>query len=665
MSRGGAEPDARRGLRGLPLKLSYDTDEDDIVRDFYVPALTEAVSYDRLAGFFSSSSLSVAARGISSLVKNKGKMRLVASPKLTLEDVAAIETGGRAPDEVIGQAALRGLEGLEQLLLDDQREALSWLIAGGHLEIRLAVPTSSAGNPIPEAEAAESSLFHQKVGILSDADGDTLSFSGSVNETMRGWTRNIEEFKVFRSWVEGERGHLASDQAKFEKYWNKKAKNTLVVDVPQAVREKLVEYVSYGGMGSPQPRTEAPINLWKHQDEASALFLESPAGILEMATGTGKTRTSLKIAETLFAEGKIDSIVIATAGNDLLQQWYRELIDFFGESKMLVRREFGERKEARSFFIHNSALPTSLVISYDNLADQIKPDRQMKLTRSLLICDEIHNAGSEARARDLAGKLKAFPYRLGLSATPEREYDPEGTDFIEREIGPVIFRFSIESAIRSGVLCEFDYSPLLYELNDEDSAKIPQAYARHAARKRANPRASVEELYRDLANVRKESRAKLPLFARYIAEKPGILENCVIFVANMEYGHLVQEIVHKQSKSYHTYYGDDDDANLHRFARGELKTLITCKRISEGIDVRSIQNVVLFACDRARLQTTQRIGRCLRRDPQNATKRPRVLDFILRSDVQPGTSDPDPDYTPVDADRFDWLTTLSRVRKEQ
>lgn len=647
-------------LRNLHLRVAYDTDEHDVVRDFYNPSLACAVSYDRLAGFFSSSALGAAARGIAGLVRNGGKMRLVASPKLSSEDVAAIEAGTRSASEVATEAALRSIEHLEGLLSEDQTEALSWLVANNHLEVKLAVPTNPSGMPVADA-ALVGAMFHQKVGIIRDAQGDRIAFSGSVNETLTGWTRNIEEFKVFRSWEPGELPHLDADEAKFEKYWNGKARQTLSIDVSQAIQQKLITYLPRKRATQPSA-VPSPQALWKHQEEAIANFITARAGILEMATGTGKTRTALTIAQKLLREDHVDSLIIASVGNDLLQQWYREVLGGLGDDSVLIRREFGEWKEGRAFFLHKSSLPTVLITSYDNLGDLLTPERMDRVKRTMIICDEIHNAGSEKRANDLRGKLNQLPFRLGLSATPERAFDQEGSAFIEKEVGPVLYRFGLEDAIRAGILCEFDYIPNLYAFDDEDREKIPAAYARHAARKRLNPRASPEELYRDLANIRKESKAKLPLFARYLSKNPRILDRAVIFVATVEYGHLVQEIIHKVTTDYHTYYGEDDEVNLDRFARGELNTLVTCKRISEGIDVRSIRNVILFASDRARLQTTQRIGRCLRKDPSDPHKRAAVVDFVLRDDVQPTDKPRENDYVPVDAERYDWLYELSRMK---
>ena len=119
------------------------------------------------------------------------------------------------------------------------------------------------------------------------------------------------------------------------------------------------------------------------------------------------------------------------------------------------------------------------------------------------------------------------------------------------------------------------------------------------------------------------------------------------------------DIVHQYRHDFHTYFADDESETLHRFARGDLECLITCHRLSEGIDIQSLRSVFLLSSDRARLETIQRIGRCLRRDPLDPDKRAQVVDFVRVRDVGDTTSDPTPDEL-----RRDWLLELSALQPE-
>ena len=210
-------------LRDLSFKKAYNSDSDNILQDFYVPTLSEAVQYDRLSGFFSSTSLAVAARGIVGLIRTNGHMRMVVFPHLSRADLKAVHRLNEDfPNHVIS-VMLAELEKLEDDFVRDHVYALGWLLTRGKLDIRVALLGDLAGDNNTKNNMYNSGIFHQKVGILSDSEGNIVSFSGSVNETASGWMGNIEEFKVFRNWEPGESGYVQTDIVKFEKFWSNTA----------------------------------------------------------------------------------------------------------------------------------------------------------------------------------------------------------------------------------------------------------------------------------------------------------------------------------------------------------------------------------------------------------------------------------------------------------
>jgi superfamily II DNA or RNA helicase len=259
--------------------------------------------------------------------------------------------------------------------------------------------------------------------------------------------------------------------------------------------------------------------------------------------------------------------------------------------------------------------------------------------------------------RAVAGQHHTFGYRLGLSATPERPYDTEGDRFITEEIGPTIFRFPLEAAIKRGVLCEFDYVPLEYHLTDDDRARLKQIYARQAARAHTGNPMSEEELWIELARVYKTAEMKPVVFNRNLQRDDSVLENCILFVETMAYGNRLLEIIHPYTHLYRTYYADDERTHLVEFSKGAIDCLVTCHKISQGIDIPLLKNVVLFSAARSKLETIQRIGRCLRVDPANPNKRARVIDFVRPDDE-------DEEIPNADQERRDWLHQLSLCRRE-
>ena len=276
----------------------------------------------------------------------------------------------------------------------------------------------------------------------------------------------------------------------------------------------------------------------------------------------------------------------------------------------------------------------------------------------MLVHDEVHRLGSPSNIRELDGLVDDLPFRLGLSATPEREYDMAGTDFIMRHIGPKLFQFTLEDAIKRGVLCEFDYVPLEYELSDDDRAALQRVHLQKIARQAEGKPMSQEEVFTALARVYKTSKEKLPKFQEYVAAHPQILERCIIFVEDRAYGDEVLSLVHEVRHDFHTYYHEDDKAKLDEFARGDIACLITCHRLSEGIDIRSLRNVVLFSSHASRLESIQRMGRCLRTDPVDPDKRATVVDFVRLQDTKE-------EELNADQRRGQWLTALSQTKREE
>ena len=201
-------------------------------------------------------------------VESDGKMRLVTSVEIGEEDKRAMQDGTSKPQKVIADAFLKELE-MADNLQRDHVAALAWMISQGNLEIKIAIPDKN-------------SLYHQKVGVLYDEDNQRVTFSGSINESRRAWKENVEEFKVFCDWKPGQEAYGDTDAKTFEKFWSGSAKNTMVIDLPTAIREHMLKMA---------PRTKKEVvdgikifTLRPYQREAVDVWREKGhRGILEMA----------------------------------------------------------------------------------------------------------------------------------------------------------------------------------------------------------------------------------------------------------------------------------------------------------------------------------------------------------------------------------------------
>ncbi len=225
-------------LRDVEWQISYGP-ADDRLNSFYIPALQRSVQYDRSTGFFSSSSLAVAAAGVAGLITNGGTMRLLVGAQLSREDVDAIARGVSL-EGIVTDQLLAALDQPVEDLLRRRLEILAWMIAHGTLQIKVVLPCDANGQPI-SAEVAQD-YYHPKEGIFTDAAGEQIAFSGSINESMTGWQRNYEQFSVYFSW-ETSRPYLAQVVHRFNRVWEDREDNWIAFDIPQAVRDSLLKLV--------------------------------------------------------------------------------------------------------------------------------------------------------------------------------------------------------------------------------------------------------------------------------------------------------------------------------------------------------------------------------------------------------------------------------------
>ncbi len=624
------------GLKDIQYQDDYRSGYDDIVEDFFRPSLREANLYWRAVGYFSSSALESFGAPLGEFIKNGGRIRLVTSVELSEGDLRAIENG--APKQDICT------ERLEQIIEDDFADGvgdgaarLVRLLEMDRLEIQIAVPKKGTG------------IYHEKIGLFID-DSDFVAFTGSSNESRNAFENNRECVDVYPSWSSA--GRADRKRAHFETLWDRSDEGVDVFSFSEAAQKKLLRICGEWEAGRRQ-RQQQKFDKWRHQDDALAVFLAAERGVLNMATGTGKTRTALKILRALFERDEIDTVIVCTDGNDLLDQWYGELLAVRKEvgRDLRVFRQYKSIKELQGFALDSKN--AILLVSREPVASAL---RQLgkQAGRTLLIHDEVHGLGSPGNRTRLAGLSDSVRFRLGLSATPEREYDQDGNAFIEDHIGPVLMTFGLAEAIERGILAPFNYYPLPFELTDADRERIASIYRKRKARETAGNPMTETEIWIEIARVYKTSEAKLPVFAEFIKDHDDLLKRCIIFTETMEYGESVLHIVHKYRPDFHTYYSGEQADTLRKFARGDLECLITCHRLSEGIDIKSLNTVILFSSERARLETIQRIGRCLRTNPDDPQKMANIVDFI-----RGGGENDDPN---ADEQRCDWLMELSKIR---
>lgn len=216
------------------VKTEYRSLIDNVVQDFYVPLLHDAVSYKRAVGFFSSTSLIEISKGIAEMARHGGKIQIVASPYLSEEDIDAIKKGYADRDEIIETALLNQLSDENTDYYSMERlNLLANLIANGILDIRIAYTEGKNGI----------GMYHEKMGLIEDANGNKVAFSGSMNESATAMSINYETIDVFRSWIsETEKERVTLKENAFYSIWNDCEPNIHVMEFPKISQALIDKY---------------------------------------------------------------------------------------------------------------------------------------------------------------------------------------------------------------------------------------------------------------------------------------------------------------------------------------------------------------------------------------------------------------------------------------
>ncbi|MGI6730305.1 MAG: DEAD/DEAH box helicase family protein [Anaerovoracaceae bacterium] len=637
------------GLRELKLSPSYETTESksQLLDDFYIPVLENACKYYRIAGFFSSSALSVAAKGIEGLVNNGGKMYLLISPEISEEDYKIIkEHGLNADSSVFSELSFETTQ-------DENLKALAWLLDNRKLEIKIVVGKKS-----------RNSLFHQKIGIIFDNAGDMISFSGSINETAQAWISNIEEFKVFCSWEPGQLDYLQSDLTKFLAYWKDQRPDIAdVYDIPESIKAQIVKV---------KPRdiwdlnimrryrkdkkiSENKLSLFPHQERAVYAWKTNGYSLLmEMATGTGKTRTAIGCLLDKLNDSETLLTIVATPQNTLSRQWREDLIklNITLDREGIIDGSNSKWKKDLEFILldlSDKKIKTAIIFTTHDTASSerfVNIIRKNKYnTKILFIGDEVHATGAAKQRNAL---LPEYDYRIGLSATPERMFDEGGTSLIREYFGNKSFEFTIADALKTinpltgkPFLNTFSYHPIFVRLTESESkkyGKISQLIAILKAKDNYDPD-ELQRLYDRRAEIGKNAENKFEALANLLDSMvPETIQDTILFVSDKQIqrgfdilsSRKIKRAKITESESASKVVNDEGDTErqeiIAQFVRRQLQVLVGIKCLDEGIDIPNARVAILMASSTNPREFVQRVGRVIRQAPDKQPSE--IYDFI-------------------------------------
>lgn len=574
-------------------------------------------------------------RGITCLIENQGRMQLIASPQLSEEDINAIEAGYKSRDEIIAQSLNTVIP--NTLKLDSnqsQWECLAWMISNGMLDIKIAVARTrnSAG------------IYHEKLGVFSDDDGNHVAFSGSANETTGGLVSNFETVDTFTSWRDHSR--TARKVSNFEKLWSNETNKVEIINFPEACRSKILQHTPDIQPTAPK---KAPTKkehdhfsipdgkkLRDYQKTAVNNWINARGrGVLQMATGAGKTITGLAAAQVMHKNRNLDLLLIVCPYKHLVTQWASEC-QSFGLSPILC---FKSKKlwmpllnKALTSMEDTVKAPTTVIVTTSTFTSESFQSRIKHFpAKTLILADEVHNMGAGSTRKCLP---QSIPMRLGLSATPERWFDEEGTEALYEYFGNVLEPiFSLKDALDCKALCQYYYYPILVELNEEEAReylKLSKLIAQLAgSRGEVDGDSRIEHLLIKRARLIATANGKEAALREIVKNDPnfkhhlfycgdGTIENddgemlrhvdSVIRMLSGEFKARVAKFTSENTM-------DEREQLLKSFAKEDLQGLVAIRCLDEGVDVPSTRTAVILASSTNPRQFIQRRGRILRQSP--------------------------------------------------
>lgn len=634
--------------------------KDDLLPTL-VPAIGETKSLDCMMGFFASSSFAEIAPGLASFLRRSDRpMRLIMSPFVTPGDREALELGADAGKLVEGRLT-ETLPDADELAAHTL-SCLAWLVRQGRLEIKIAL--------------LRDGLFHPKVWLL-DFGGHRAAFHGSSNLTGAALSRNKEQIALARGWMDDVQDATERRiRTEFQDIWDGDDPDVVVVPLPRAVEERLLKEYGSGAMPEEsdaealwrraveKSANEAAIEVhagtpqfaipdwleWRdgpfaHQGKAVDAWLAANGrGVLAMATGSGKTLTSLVACHQLREQVGPLLIVIAAPYVPLVAQWCDEVRLFGAEPRDMTAaggpdgRRLDIAEATRSLKLGRTDVEV-LVVSHDTLTNPVFQEQVAKAEcAKLLIADEMHNLGSQSF---LASPPEAFDYRLGLSATPVRQYDPEGTDKLLGYFGDVCFEFLLDDAI--GVcLVPYDYYVHTVALTDEEMEEFRDLTEQirklgwKIEQQISDPR--LDNLLRKRRLVIERAEGKINELAALIdQEGPRTLSNELFYATDKDPEQLddVNALLSSRGVLFHQLTADETSRRavvsqiLSSYQRGELQALTAKRVLDEGVNVPQIKRAFILASTTVERQWVQRRGRILRKCDAIGKTHGVIHDFVV------------------------------------
>lgn len=642
----------------MSIGIRYRSNENKFPRDFLVPVLQRTAIYKRAVGFFSSTALIELSVGLFDMAKKGGKIYLIASPRLSEEDIEAIRLGYKTKDCAITESL--NLEITEPLdyFEEERLNLIATLIANGMLEIKLAFME----------ENIYKNLYHEKIAVFIDDEGNKIAYTGSMNDSSNAYYDNFESIFTFCSWKDQSQIEAVEyAERDFDRMWNNETLKIRVLPFPQIVLEKLARFrkdtidytideqqFHYNEFIKKRSLFHVPdsVILRKYQKDAIRGWIkQNYCGIFSMCTGSGKSYTAL--AGMVNLAEKVDeklAVFIICPYIHLVGQWEEDVVSW-GPNPIIAHSNSPDKKWKDNLIksykrFRNNGKPFICITTNDTFAGDIVQSVVTRLNNEqhvLLIVDEAHNFGSENLSKFLPENVN---YRIALSATIERHLDKKGTKRLFDYFGDKCITYDLEKAIYEKALVRYKYHPVVVYLDSDELAEYQNMTEQlKKFMIKENEKIKISEAgqlllfkrSRLLAGARNKSEMLISLMEPY-KNKQSILVYCgATFMEDEETGELSRQIdgitskIQKDLGMRAHRFTAEEGLNERKqikayFEEGLYQVITAIKCLDEGVNIPSIKTAFILASSRNPKEFIQRRGRLLRQSTNKVYAE--IYDFV-------------------------------------
>ncbi|MEC5164835.1 superfamily II DNA or RNA helicase [Flavobacterium sp. PL11] len=660
----------------LPVTLKVSSSGEMIPFEFFGEIIPISKKIQFKLGYFSSSSISTLSYGFAQFIYNGGTIDFLINHFVNENDYKLInDKYVLEPDfyNAIEQHILSDLDRLNDVLTKKQvnhfYNCLRYLIDNNRIGV-IPVTTKSG------------EISHYKEALFWDTEDNIINIVGSCNFTYKGIVCNGESFVINRSWGEAsERANIKNETVDYDQIFKKESKDFIYLNPEKLINiikqksisldeyqllDEEVELVELNGDAYTEeenkikkvnkalkekfnktvskifnePRFPPPYKPREYQNKAYSNWVKNNfTGVFGMATGTGKTKTSLNCVLNEYKKTNTYFVVILVPSIALLNQWEEEVLSFNFQNSIKIGGGSNWEKEFSNYVSNfNAGLKKDLVLisTYASFTSTKFQKYFKKVEQEfILIADEAHNMGAKNIKAAMNNSL--IKKRIGLSATPKRIYDPEGTAFIDKFFNdkePYTYSFSMKEAMDNDFLCSYKYHPVIVELNEDEleeyieiSKKLLKFFDFEKGEFKKDP--IVEILLLKRKSIIHKANNKIECFKEILLELKQINKLKYIFTYIPE-GYVYEEdgtserMLNKFLVAGHeilpnlkinSYVGGGQNLKdlLRGFSEGKIDMLFAMKMLDEGVDVPRAEVGIFASRTGNPRQFIQRRGRLLRK----------------------------------------------------